>query len=370
MSLTLSLYVGSRFARALLSTMGIVTAIVLLVSTIELLQRVGNRPVGLGEIATMAVLQTPGVVLTTLPFMVLLASMWCYGQLARASELVVTRAAGVSVWGLVAPVALVAVLAGVLSFGVLNPIAAATTARFDTLQARYLAGRTSRLSLSDDGLWLRQGLGEGQTVIHARSSNGTATELGGVTMFVFGELDVLTRRIDADRAVLEPRRWMLGNAVERPIAGVGETLGEIARATNHPTMSVPTELTSEQILDSFAPPQSISFWALPGFIATLEASGFSAQRHILHWHGQLAAPLLFCAMALIGASFSMRHSRFGGLGAMAFGAVMTGFAFYFVNDVSKALGASGAVPAMLGAWAPPLAAAFFALGLLLNLEDG
>ena len=127
---------------------------------------------------------------------------------------------------------------------------------------------------------------------------------------------------------------------------------------------------AKKILDSFAPPQSISFWALPRFIATLRASGFSAQRHLLHWHGQLAAPLLFCAMALIGASFSMRHSRFGGLGAMAFGAVMTGFAFYFFNDVSKALGASGAVPAMLGAWAPPLAAAFFALGLLLNLEDG
>lgn len=370
MSLTLSLYVGGRFARALLATFGIVAALVLLMNTIELLRRTGSRPVGFFDIAVMAMLQTPGIALTALPFMVLLAAMWCYGQLARSSELVVTRAAGVSVWALVAPVALVAALTGVAGLAVLNPIAAATTTRFETLEARHLSGRTSRLSLSDEGLWLRQGLGEGQTVIHARRSNANATVLGSVTMFVFGEVDTLTRRIDARTAVLEPRRWRLTDAVERPIAGVGETLGEVASAIAHPTLDVPTELTSEQILDSFAQPQSISFWALPGFIATLEASGFSAQRHILHWHGQLASPLLFCAMALIGASFSMRHMRFGGLGAMAFGAVMTGFAFYFFNDVSKALGASGAVPAMLGAWAPPLAAGFFALGLLLNLEDG
>jgi lipopolysaccharide export system permease protein len=75
-------------------------------------------------------------------------------------------------------------------------------------------------------------------------------------------------------------------------------------------------------------------------------------------------------MALVGAAFSMRHVRFGGLGLMAFGAVFTGFGFYFIADVSKALGASGAVPPALGAWAPPLAAALFAVTLMLQTEDG
>jgi lipopolysaccharide export system permease protein len=81
-------------------------------------------------------------------------------------------------------------------------------------------------------------------------------------------------------------------------------------------------------------------------------------------------PLLFCGMAMIGAAFSMRHVRLGGLGLMALGAVMTGFALFFLLDVAKALGASGAIPATLAAWAPPAASVLLAAGLLLHLEDG
>jgi lipopolysaccharide export system permease protein len=258
----------------------------------------------------------------------------------------------------------------VATFTAFNPIAAATTQRYETLEARYLGGRTSRLAVSDDGLWLRQGFGDGQTVIHARETNRTATDLRRVTMFRFAEEDILSSRLDAARAELEPGAWRLTDVAARQIEDFGDDAARAGQVDLRETMTVPTELTSEQILDSFAPPESISFWALPRFIPTLKRSGFSAQRHRLHWHGQLATPLLFAAMALIGAGFSMRHSRFGGLGIMAFGAVVTGFGFYFIADVSKALGASGAVPPELGAWAPPLATAMFALTLILQMEDG
>ena len=75
-------------------------------------------------------------------------------------------------------------------------------------------------------------------------------------------------------------------------------------------------------------------------------------------------------MVLIGAAFSMRHARFGGLGIMALGCVMSGFGFFFLSDIANALGASGAVPVPLAAWAPPFSAVLFAVGLLLHLEDG
>jgi lipopolysaccharide export system permease protein len=368
-SWTLATYVARRFAVALLGAFGAVTLLILLVNLIELLRRARGR-VDVVDVATLAAFQTPQITMQVTPFVVLLASMICYAQFSRASELVVTRAAGVSAWAIVAPVAVSAVLVGGLTFAVLNPIAAATTQRFETLEARFLSGQDSRLAVSRDGLWLRQGLGEGQTVIHARASNATATDLRDVTLFQFAEQDEMSRRIDARRAELRPGHWLLSDVEERPVTIERAEIDGAGSVTRRATLAVPTELTSEQILASFAPPDSISFWSLPDFIETLEESGFSARRHRLHWHGQLALPMLFCAMALIGASFSMRHVRFGGLGFMAFGAVITGFGFYFVSDVSKALGASGAVPPMLGAWAPPMAATLFAVGLLLQTEDG
>ncbi len=129
-------------------------------------------------------------------------------------------------------------------------------------------------------------------------------------------------------------------------------------------------LTTESIQESFAPPVTISFWKLPKFIPLLDASGFSSSRHRLHWHSLLATPVVFFAMVLIGAAFSMRHVRFGGLGYMALGCVLSGFGYFFLSDIAAALGASGAVPVLIAAWAPPASAVLLALGLLLHLEDG
>ena len=370
MSPTLSAYIGRRFLGSLLGAFAIVVTVIFIVSFIEILRRFGSQPVGLAQMLALSGLQMPGIAIAALPFVVLLATMACFARLARSSELVVTRAAGVSVWGLVAPAALLATVVGTLSFAVLNPIAAATTQRFETLQARYVSGQSSRLTVSAEGLWLRQAYADRHTVIRARESDPTATQLTGVTVFDFSEDDRLSGRIDAARAELRTDHWLLHDAVRHDLSATDGELAATAPPERIEQLEMPTALTSSQILDSFAPPNSISFWNLPRFIATLEASGFSAHRHVVHWHAELASPLLFCAMALIGAAFSMRHARFGGLGSMAFAAVLTGFAFYFVSDVSRALGASGAIPALLGAWAPPFAAAFFALGLLLQLEDG
>ncbi len=48
-------------------------------------------------------------------------------------------------------------------------------------------------------------------------------------------------------------------------------------------MSLPTDLTVDRVQESFASPDTLSVWALPGFISLLERSGFSAIRHRLHF---------------------------------------------------------------------------------------
>ena len=160
------------------------------------------------------------------------------------------------------------------------------------------------------------------------------------------------------------RRWRF-DAVEGPE-------GEVAPPpeARQDSMILPTRLTRARILESFAAPETISFWKLPGFIETMEASGFSAARHRMHWQSQLSTPLLLAAMVLIGAAFSMRHVRFGGLGLMALGAVATGLGYFVLANIAQAFGAQGSIPAPFAAWGPPAAMSLLAIGLLLHLEDG
>lgn len=372
MTWTLSGYIARRFAGSLVWAFSAVALIVLIGNLIEMLRRNASGGASFGQLLEIAALQTPGVALVALPFVVLLATLACFARLARSSELVVARAAGVSAWAMIAPATLSAIAVGVLSFTALNPLAAATSQRVETLESRYLDGGGGRFAVSGAGVWLRQGdgAGRGQTVIHARAVDGRADRLRDVSLFVFDAEGVLTERIDAASARLTPGAWVLRDATRRDLSGAeGDAAPQAARPAAAET-TIPTDLTAEQIMDSFESPEAISFWRLPGFVTALEQAGFSAVRHRMHWHSQLATPLLFAGMAMIGAAFSMRHVRLGGLGLMAMGAVLTGFTLFFVLDVAKALGASGAVPPALAAWSPPAAAVLLAAGLLLHLEDG
>jgi len=376
MSWTLSRYIATRFLWISAAAFLAVLSLVVIVDLVELLAKNSDGTASFASLVGMALLHAPSITITAAPFTMLLASMTCFAWLARTSELVVTRAAGVSVWSVLMPAVAMAILLGVLVFAVYNPVASAFASRFASLEERYFGRSSSQLSVGADALWLRQGDDTGQTVIRASRASADVQRLWDVTVFRFDAADRLSSRIEARRAVLEHRFWQLYDAREwrffgeratpdAPEATERETVAEPLGATR-----LPTDLTPERIQESFAQPETISFWKLPAFIDTLEASGFSSVRHRLHWHALLAVPVIFSAMVLVGAAFSMRHVRFGGLGAMALGCVMAGFGYFFLSDLAMALGASGSVPVIVAAWAPPTAAVLLALGLLLHFEDG
>lgn len=55
---------------------------------------------------------------------------------------------------------------------------------------------------------------------------------------------------------------------------------------------------------------------------------------------------------------------------MVLTAVLLCFGLFFLRNFAQILGENGQIPAILAAWAPPMAAIGAALGFLLHLEDG
>jgi lipopolysaccharide export system permease protein len=363
-STTLSVYVGRHFFAAVLSLLCLFLLLVFMFDAVELLRRAASKPnVSFELVMKMTLLKLPHLSQKILPFAVLFGGMVCFWRLTRSNELVVTRGAGVSAWQFLLPAIGLAVGLGVFQISVLNPLASTTLARFEQLEALHLQGNKSLLAVSSSGLWLRQANPDGQSVLHAKGyvQNGKDVELHNVTIFTYVGKDTFRSRISGDSAKLEDGFWHIFNAwiyeAEKP-------------PINEKEFWLATDLTLDKIQDSFAPPETMSFWDLPGFIKTLEKAGFSAIRHRLHWHSLLAAPLLMCAMVLIGATFTLRHSRRGATTFVIAGGVFTGFALYFFSDVVLALGLSDSIPVTLAAWSPSGVAMLLGLTTLLHLEDG
>ncbi|MEO0865390.1 MAG: LPS export ABC transporter permease LptG [Pseudomonadota bacterium] len=322
---------------------------------------------GFAQRFQLTLLNAPEAIDQILPLIMILGTVSLFLSLARSSELVVTRAAGRSALrALIAPVG-VALIIGVFATTTLGPIVAATSKRYAALSETYLSGGVSALSVSEEGLWLRQGGEDGQTVIRASRSNADASVLYDVTFIAFNTTGNPVRRIDAASAALQNGAWSLRNAKEWPL-----TLGlnPEANAVEHAVLAVPSTLTLDGIRERLGTPAGVSIWDMPDFIAQLEQAGFSARRHVVWLQSQLARPVFLMGMVLVAAAFTMRHTRFGGTGMAVLAAVMLGFGLYFIRSFAQILGENGQIPVLLAAWAAPIASILLALGLLLQVEDG
>ena len=354
-------YIARHFTFWYLGFLFGLLGVIVLATTVDLLDRLATKDASLAVAVEMVLLKLPFLSQEVMPFTVLFAGLACFWRLTRSHELVVTRAAGISIWQALAPVLGVSLLVGAITVAVLNPIASVLLSRFEQLEARYVHNQASTLSVSRQGLWLRQADAGGQSVIHASHITHETMILHNVIVFRFAEADRFIGRIDAERAVLRPGHWLLSNAWKSS-PGTREQFVE--------TLEIPTELSRAKILDSFAPPETISIWNLPAFIELLENAGFSATHHKLQLHRLLSTPLLFAALVLLAASFSLRQQRRGRVGMVILGGVLTGFLLYFVSNIVFALGLSGEIPVVLSAWAPASVTLMLGIAVLLHLEDG
>jgi lipopolysaccharide export system permease protein len=362
-------YFARRFAASFFLIGFVFFCLIALIDLIEQVRKFRAVPeVGLPELLQMTLLNAPKTMNQILPLVMILATILLFINLARSSELVVTRASGRSALvSLLAP-ATVALIIGFLAVTTLNPIVAATTNRYEALEDGYLAGDAATLSISSEGLWLRQGNSEHQTVIRASRANADASILYDVTFMMFeAETGRPVERIEASSAQLQPGQWELRRA--KIWALIKGTNPEV-NARQVDTMFVSSTLTSDRIRDSLGARESISIWNMPQFIKQLERAGFSSRRHQVWFQSELARPLFLMAMVLVGAAFTMRHTRFGGTGIAVLTAVLLGFGLYFIRNFAQILGENGQIPIVLAAWSPPIAAVMLALGLLLHAEDG
>ncbi len=358
-------YVAGYVLLGVATSLAILSSVVLLIQFVELTSQVGTRAdVGADSIFELTLLRLPSLMQILLPFCFLFGCIGAFVGLNRRSELVAMRAAGVSAWRFILPSAAAAFLLGVVAVGGLNPLAAALNARFESQRARLME---NYLGDQPKDIWLRQGDDTSQIVIHARDRDlrGSVPILKGVSLFIYEKNAAghpeFRRRLEAAEATLMPGFWRLKDVRE---ASAGDS------SIRSDTLSIRSTLDAEAAMESLASPEAIAFWRLPRAIQLTEQAGFSASGYRLRFQQLLATPLLFAAMSILAAAFSLRLARLGGLAGLAGAGVALGFVMFFLNQFAGALAKADIIPLFAAAWAPAVTALLFGVTLLCYTEDG
>lgn len=369
LSPVLHLYLARRFLGCFMVVLGALLSVIFLLDCVEMMRGLSKyNNFTFGRAFTMAFFKLPEVGLELLPFAVLIAAVLTFWRLTRTSELVAVRATGVSAWQFLLFPVLTAILIGVVKMSILNPLSTVMLARYEDMNGRYASYADSSVKIARTGLWLRQKMANGQTVIiHAQNIEMPKWLLRSTTAFFFNEDYVLTHRIDSEQSLLKNKNWIFLNAWVNPISETGEA--ETAPAF-YQELKLPTEISVQDIRSRFSSPRTIAFWNLPEYAHIMHDTGFESNPLWAHFYKTLAEPVLNVALMFLAAALTLRSPRQQRGWWLVGGTIAIGFSIFLLGDLLNALGISERLPLAMAAFAPALLTLLMGLTALLYLEDG
>jgi lipopolysaccharide export system permease protein len=338
-----------------------VTGLIYLVDFIEIASRRGDIPgFRLVDALLLTLIRVPSILQQTLPFIMLFAGVTVLVTLNRRQEMVVTRAAGISVWEFMAPFITGAVIVGVVGLFVLDPLAAAGMRKATEIESQLKASK--QLGRKNETVpWLRQITASDDVIVGGSHVSPDGTTLNGAVFIHFGPDGRIALRQDAAEAKLKDGYWELNKVTETAPGQIPRTLA---------TAQVSTNLKREFVQERLARPETVAFLDIPSKIAAAKSFGVSTSALESQYHSLMSMPFLLVAMTLISATVSLKFSRFNQSQRMIFGGVASGFVLYVITVLVKAFGSSGVVPPFVAAWIPVVVAMFLGSTILLHQEDG
>lgn len=360
---TLFRYIAKRYLAVFALTLTVAVAIAFMADMVETARKLADSGAGVGQIAALAFMRMPSLMMQMLPYAALASGAIAYRKLADGSELTAMRAAGASARQFLLPAAAAAALAGLFATTLFQPLAAAMHAAHARKERLLKQEADNTAGVVETGLWLKQEEdgASAKTFIRAKRVSGGEAELRDVMFFTVDESYLFLRRVDAPTAELTEDGWF----VEHPRVTVQAGRDQTAPQAMH----IPSMLSPRAVRESFSPPESIPFWDMPGFIRILGDSGFSVIAHLLEFYRIASLPFALGVMAFFGAVFTLTHARFAKGGLSIAAALGCGLIFFSLERFAQALGLSGKLPMPFAVTLAPALALCAALYLLLHREE-
>lgn len=341
--------------------LGSITSIIVLFDFSELLRRSSDKKaITFDIIAKMTLLKLPSMLEILLPFIVLFAAMFALWRLNRQNEIAVTRSAGLSIWQMISPFMMVALLIGLFDLCVMNSLSTSLASKYELMDSELFKNKKGGISISKTGIWLRYSYETGPIVLRVGHINVDEKVLSGLTILEYDDKDGLKVRIDAETATFVDGGLLLGKAWIFPYR---------SEPIFHDHLPYKTALSLSHIQDNKRDPETISFWDLPAFIDLLDESGLSSTKYRLHYQSLLARVIWLLSMVLLAATCTLRPLRQGRQLMFILPVSAVGFALYFLRDITFAMGQSSVLPVVFAAWSHVAISAMIGLVTLLHVEE-
>jgi lipopolysaccharide export system permease protein len=292
---------------------------------------------------------TPFLIYETTPLGVLVATLVCFGILAKHQELTAFKACGVSLYRLAAPILAVSFLFSGLLFSLDYYYLPETNRKQDAIRDE-IKGRPVSTYLRPDRQWTA---GQGDRIFYHRFFDSANKVLAGINLYDFDPKTFqLRRHISAERARWDEARsvWVFENGWVRGIKGDQVPLYyETFTERSFPDLQEDPAYFMKEDRQY----QQMNWEELRAYILDLTQSGFDTIRLQVQLHKKLAFPLFAFVMAVLAVPFSLLAGHRGALTGVVLGIALA-IAYYALNALFEQMGRANQLTPAIAAWSPSL----------------
>lgn len=330
--------------------------IFLIFTLFELWRFINPGRTGIGLVSQYLFFLTPMATVQLLPASLLIAVLTTYALMARRSEVVVWWSSGQSVYRLMAPGILFALLVGAASWLVQEKVMPQANLQQDGLRAQIRGGAT--IALTSSG---KQWLASAQTNsgrIYSYEYNGERNDLTELTVYEFDVEGVHLRRIvDGHQGSwMRPDTLTISEGREVMLQASGATLSKLKE------IEIQGGDTPESFKLKLNKPSYLSSAELSEHIRVIKLGGRSVNSMVIALQRKYAEPLGALTVALFGIPLALSFGRRSAITALS-SAVAIGLAFWGGIAIFQQAGEYGLLPPPVAVWSPLII--FAAVGVYL-----
>jgi lipopolysaccharide export system permease protein len=342
---TLDRYLYRTVLLYTLMTMAVLLALGALVLFISQQSDIGVGSYSAADAFLFTFLNLPQTAFELLPIGAMIGALMGLGNLAAGSELVITRASGVSVWRIAWPVGLAGLTFAVIMFGI-GDYAAPSMAQF--AKREKTTAKLADVSFAgSSSAWVK----DGNRILRVQTGE-VDRAFGGVSVF---ELDGPTRLRSIQRAariVADPGRWSLHNVATSRFEKdkvEGDTVPEL---TLHSTVN--PEFLGLAATD----PQMLTLHGLAAYIDHLRRNSLETTSYEIGYWSRIARLFAVIVVTLLALPFVFGPLRTTGAGTRTVFGAFLGVVFFLVTRTVENGGQLFNLnPALVG-WLPTAVVAF------------
>ena len=295
-----------------------------------------------------------------LPVAALTAMLLTLGLLTKFNEITAMKACGISLYRVVAPVVLLAILVSLFSFYLQEKVLPVSNKKANRVWDA-INDLPPRSYNPLDRTWLVNRAKD--RFFHYLYFDPTQSAFRQLTI-----LDIdprawrLTRRFYAQKAVLDGQSLTLTDGWLRAFSE------DVPVPFEHfERMSLSLAENRDFFLKEWKEPSQMNLGELRSYIREVKELGFDTVRFQVDWHGKLALPLVALIMTLIGIPFAFSMGKRGTLVGIAIGLAIA-MLYWGAIGFFRGLGYTGSLSPFLAVWTPNIIFGLAGLFGLLTLR--